>query len=200
MTTEKSKQMNDTSKREMKGKDVSHKKAVHHETPCQETTRRETSSPGECDTLSKELDACRISVKEWQEKYARLSADLENFKRRIAKEQRDWAETAQADIIIQLLAITDNFDRAMEHKEQQSPEEMQSWADGITMIYNALGEFLKKAGVREMSYDTFDPSYHEALLQVDSDEHKSGAIVAVVEKGYLLNDRVLRPAKVSVAK
>ena len=139
VTTEKSKQMNDASKREMKGKDVSHKKAACRETSSQETPCQETSSPGECDTLSKELDACRMSVKEWQAKYARLSADLENFKRRIAKEQRDWAETAQADIIIRLLAITDNFDRAMEHKEQQSPEEMQSWADGITMIYNARG-------------------------------------------------------------
>ncbi len=147
-----------------------------------------------------ELIACQASVKEWQERFMRLSADFENFKRRTANEQKMWAQLAQADLITQLLAITDNFDRAMEHKDAQSEKEIASWVDGISMIYNDLGEFFKKAGVKEVSYDLFDPEYHEALLQVDSDEHESGHIVAVMQKGYMRNDRVLRPAKVSVAK
>lgn len=152
------------------------------------------------DELLKELDACRLSVKEWQEKYVRLGADLENFKRRISKEQQRWADMAKADLIIQLLTIVDNFDRAMEHKDLEFPEEIQSWVDGISMIHSAVKAFLTKADVKEVSYDIFDPSYHEALLHVDSDEHESGQIVEVMEKGYMLNDSVLRHAKVSVAK
>ena len=68
------------------------------------------------------------------------------------------------------------------------------------MIHDSFTEYLKTAGVTEMPYDQFDPEQHEALIQVDSDDHDAGAIVTVMEKGYLLNDRVLRPAKVSVAK
>ncbi len=173
-----------------------------------DTKKQDTSIKGksqsqpqkESDTLLQELDACKLSVKEWKEKYVRLSSDLENFKRRIAKEQQMWAQLAKADLLISLLAIVDNFDRAMEHKDVELPEELQSWVDGIEMIHTSIGEFLTKAGVKEVSYDQFDPSYHEALLHVDSDKHKSGQIVEVMEKGYMLNDRVLRPAKVSVAK
>ncbi len=160
---------------------------------------KEKASPDQ-DMLSEKLVACNATIKEWQEKYMRLSADLENFKRRIAKEQQMWREMAQADLLLKLLSIVDNFDRAMEHKDRQSPEELKSWTEGITMIYGSFGEYLKSVGIKEVPYDVFDPSYHDALMQVDSDKHKSGAIVTVMEKGYMLNDRVLRPAKVSVAK
>jgi len=152
------------------------------------------------EAVSKELDACNATIKEWQEKYMRLSADLENFKRRITKEQQMWREMAQADLLLKLLSIVDNFNRAMEHKEQQSPEELKSWVEGIAMIYGSFGEFLTSVGIKEVPCEIFDPSHHDALMQVDSDEHESGAIVTVMEKGYMLNDRVLRPAKVSVAK
>ena len=152
------------------------------------------------EAVSKELEICNATIKNWQEKYMRLSADLENFKRRTEKEQQMWREMAQADILLKLLTIIDNFDRAMEHKDQQSPEELKSWGKGIAMIYGSFGSFLKSVGIKEVPYDVFDPSYHDALMQVDSDKHESGAIVTVMEKGYMLNDKVLRPAKVSVAK
>ncbi|TET35114.1 nucleotide exchange factor GrpE [Candidatus Dependentiae bacterium] len=165
------------------------------------------------EAVSKELDACNATVKEWQEKYMRLSADLENFKRRITKEQQMWREMAQADLLLKLLSIVDNFNRAMEHKpyfasanaacfEGQGVimEELKSWVEGIAMIYGSFEEFLTSVGIKEVPCEVFDPSHHDALMQVDSDEHESGAIVAVMEKGYMLNNRVLRPAKVSVAK
>ncbi len=148
----------------------------------------------------KKLDTCNASLQEWQAKYMRLSADLENFKKRIAKEQADWAEAAQAKLLVALLTIIDNFDRAMAHQDQDIPEHLASWIDGVGMIYNSLQDFLVDSGVKEVPCKLFDPIYHEALMQVDSDEHESGEIVSVMEKGYMLNDRVLRPAKVSVAK
>lgn len=187
---ESSKKMQETNQEEARLKGISHEK--------------ESADDSE---LSQQLDACKSSLQEWQEKYMRLSADLENFKRRMEKEQQLWREMAQADLLIPLLGIVDNFDRAMEHKDKSLaaagssiPEELNSWVDGVAMIHGSLADFLVNAGVKEVFYDTFDPSFHDALMQVDSDAHASGAIVDVMEKGYLLNERVLRPAKVSVAK
>ncbi len=157
----------------------------------------ETTAASE-DTVE-QLSQCKVTLAEWQEKYARLTADLENYKKRTMKERSVWAESAQVALISELLAIVDNFDRAMEH-QMEVPQELQAWADGIAMIHTAFKDFLKKAGVKEVPYNQFNPEYHEALIQVDSEGQDAGEIVSVMEKGYMLKDRVLRPAKVSVAK
>ncbi len=146
-----------------------------------------------------QLNQCKVTLAEWQEKYARLTADFENYKKRTMKERSAWAESAQVALLSELLAIVDNFDRAMEH-QREVPQELQGWADGIAMIHTAFKDFLKNAGVKEVPYDQFNPEFHEALMQVDSDTQDAGEIVDVMEKGYMLNDRVVRPAKVSVAK
>lgn len=150
------------------------------------------------ESLQKDLDSCKQVVTEWQEKCARLGADFENYKKRMAKEQALWIQSARVSLLSSLIAVIDNFDRAMEHKPMTL--EAKSWIDGISMIYGSLHDFLKKSGVKEVSYDHFDPTYHEAIVQVDSDKHTTGEIVEVLEKGYRIDDHVLRPAKVSVAK
>ncbi len=212
MTTEKSKNMKENKNRacpSSASSDVSGEVSTKEEAlaKTEERSRKarlkgisQEKAYSDSDQLSQDLVACNASVQEWKEKYMRLSADLENFKRRIAKEQQMWREMAQADLLLKLLTIIDNFDRAMEHKDPQSSEEIKSWMEGIAMIYGSFGEFLKSVGVKEVPCKVFDPSYHDALMQVDSDEHKSGAIVMVMEKGYMLGDRVIRPARVSVAK
>lgn len=151
------------------------------------------------DDVSEQLNQCKATLAEWQEKYTRLTADLENYKKRTMKERSTWAESAQIALISDLLTIVDNFDRAMAH-QKEVPHELQSWADGIAMIYTAFKDFLKNAGVKEVPYDQFNPEYHEALIQVESEDKEVGEIVEVMEKGYLLNERVVRPAKVSVSK
>jgi|SRR3989344_2074148 len=151
------------------------------------------------DDAADQLKQCTVSLAEWQEKYARLTADFENYKKRTIKERSAWAESAQEKLLSGILTIVDNFDRAMEYKTEV-PQELQSWVDGIAMIYSSFGEFLKQVGVKEVPYDLFNPEFHEALLQLDVDGKESGAIVEVMEKGYMLNDRVLRPARVSVVK
>ena len=164
-----------------------------------ETQEQQEESAAESETITEQLQQCKTTLAEWQEKYARLTADLDNYKKRTIKERSAWGENARMPLLSDLLAIVDNFDRAMEH-QVDVPEEMRSWVDGMGMIHTAFKDFLKNAGVQEVSYEQFNPEYHEALLHVDSDEHDAGAIVEVMEKGYLLHDRVLRPAKVSVAK
>lgn len=152
--------------------------------------------------LQEQLDACKATQQEWREKYMHVAADLENFKRRMAKEQAVWAQAAQGKVLVDLLAIVDDFDRAIQEQEKEKlSDEVQAWLAGFDMIHNGLHSFLKKQGIEEIPVDKpFDPEYHEALLQVESDEHESGTIVAVMQKGYLFKGTVLRPAKVSVAK
>ncbi len=150
------------------------------------------------ESAQKDLTLCKQAVADWQEKYARLGADFENYKKRMLKEQAMWIQSARVAMLTNLLTIIDNFDRAMEHKSTAT--DVKSWIDGITMIHASFQEFLKKAGVREVPYDLFDPIYHEALMHIASDKHKPGDIVEVLEKGYMIDDHVLRPAKVSVAK
>jgi len=120
----------------------------------------------------------------------------------MVEQQRLWVGTAQAEILTDLLDIVDNFERALtEHKKQEKTEENKSWIEGFALIYQSLIALLHKFGVEEITqHDTFNPVYHEALMQVDSPDHETGAIVDVMQKGYRLKDKVLRPAKVSVAK
>lgn len=151
-------------------------------------------------SLEKDLVTCQHMLADWQDKFARLGADFENYKKRMSKEQAMWMQSARVAILSNLLAIIDNFDRAMEHKQAALSPETKNWIDGIAMIHTAFQEFLKKSGVREVPYNAFDPLYHEAIVQVASDKHISGDIVEVLEKGYMIDDHVLRPAKVSVAK
>ena len=165
----------------------------------QKNIKENVTTEASAQSDQKDLDTCKQALSEWQGKYSRLSADFENYKKRLSKEQATWTATVQASMLNQLLSIVDNFDRAMAHKAEQSTD-MQSWIDGVAMIHDEFHEFLKNAGVKEVPYKIFNPEYHEALLQVDSDTHESGQIIEVMEKGYLLEDKVLRPARVSVAK
>jgi molecular chaperone GrpE len=148
-----------------------------------------------------ELAECQLQVQEWKDKFVQMNADLQNFRKRMEKEQMGWSQAAQAKIFTELLTVVDNFDRAIAEKPQTDQKEIVAWIDGISMIHGFLTKLLEQFNVRPMdSYSEFNPRFHEALMQVDSPDHKSGQIVAVLEKGYMMGDIVLRPAKVSVAK
>lgn len=166
------------------------------------TVPEEQTNDEQIDAVQEELDNCKVEVTQWKSKFVHLNADFENFKRRMVEQQRLWVGTAQAEILTDLLDIVDNFERALtEHKKQEKTEENKSWIEGFTLIYQSLIALLHKFGVEEITqHDTFNPVYHEALMQIDSPYHETGAIVDVMQKGYRLKDKVLRPAKVSVAK
>ncbi len=158
---------------------------------------QKTSHPS---SLEQELAECRISEAEWKERYMLLSADFANYKRRMGKEQATWIADAQSRMIMEILAIVDDVDRAMAHPVDVHNDDLRNWLQGFTMIQRSLHAFLKKAGVEEVMYVDFDPHYHEAMMEVESSEHTPGKIVSVLQKGYRIGERVLRPARVSVAK
>jgi molecular chaperone GrpE len=144
------------------------------------------------------LAQCEQQLAEWQEKYIRANADFDNFRKRTAKDQALWRQQAQAEILGQLLEIVDNFDRAL---EKEAIPETQAWREGFVLIRKSFDKLLHAYGVERMNnYGTFDPQYHEALMHIDSPNHTSGDIVAIIQHGYLMHGTILRPAQVVVAK
>ena len=128
----------------------------------------------------------------------RKSADFENLKRRTEREKTDFFKFALAEVIRDLLAVLDNFERAMEHKETARDEDFRA---GVTMIAKQLGETLRKYGLSEIPAEglPFDPNMHEAIAREETDAAPAGTVLSVLQKGYALNDRLLRPARVKVA-
>ncbi len=154
------------------------------------------------DELKASLEACEVTCTEWQDKYMHVSADLQNYKRRVEKEQALWTRQAKAELLLKLLAIVDDFDRALsEHQKQERTAEFDTWLEGFELIGKGLYKFLQQMDVTEIDQmQSFDPTLHEAVVQVDSDKHSSGDIVDIIQKGFMFSGHVLRPAKVTVAK
>lgn len=147
-----------------------------------------------------ELSACHAERDEWKERYARVVADLENYRKRVAKDQITWIQAGQVRVLTDLLDNVDDFDRACNEQPEVAPEAA-AWVEGIMMIRGSFLKMLDKFGVKEMeNYDSFDPEFHEAIAHVETDGVQSGEITEVVQKGYMLKDTVLRHARVCVAK
>ena len=148
------------------------------------------------------LKACELQMQEWKGKCLRITADFENFKKRQEKERAQWEFFAQITILKDLLDIIDNFDRAgMEQQKEGTALENNAWYKGFEMIEKSFAKYLDKIQVREIKdVSLFNPQFHEAVTVVESDKHESGEIVAVLQKGYMFKEHLLRPAKVSIAQ
>ena len=130
------------------------------------------------------------------ERYLRLMADFQNFKRRTEKEKSDIYAFANEKIIGELLNVIDNFERAM-----ASGNEEDNFYKGMEMILKQLLGVIEKAGASEIKAlgKDFDPNFHNAIMMEDSTEYESGKVTGVLQKGYVLNNKVIRPAMVKVA-
>ena len=177
----------------------------------QEQTQQETSKQ---DAILQELKECQAQKDEWKDRFLRTAADFENYKKRSEKERVMWITNAQSSVLQDLIEIVDDFDRAFAPslhlsgssdsassggQATQSNEVVDQSRAGFELIYKALKKLLEKYGVTEMkTIEHFDPTMHEAIMQVETPDHKPGDIVQVLQKGYLFKGNVLRPAKVSV--
>ncbi len=128
----------------------------------------------------------------------RVQADFDNFRRRTSQERADWSKYCSQRLATSLLPILDNFERALE----AGGDDLSSFKEGIELIYRQLKDALEKDGVKPMEVvgAEFDPNYHEAVMQGPSDEYPDNTVIQEFQKGYMLEDRVLRPAMVKVAK
>ncbi len=152
------------------------------------------------EAMRNELNDLRVKSNEYLEGWQRSRADFANYKRRIEREQSQVYQTAAGSIIKRYLDVVDDLDRALKNPPKE--EDGVSWAAGIELIYRKLLAILEQEGVKpiEAVGDIFDPNRHEAIVQEESPEHESGEVIEVVKQGYMLGDRVLRPAVVRIAK
>jgi molecular chaperone GrpE len=136
-----------------------------------------------------ELVKCQQDAAMWKDQASRIFADFENYKKRMDREQMSWMQTAQVSVLKDLLTVVDNFDRALSAKNDANADVYA----GIEMIYKSVVQVLNKYGVKEFSdYQQFDPELHEALMDIDSADHTTGQIVQVLEKGFMIKDKVFK--------
>jgi len=134
------------------------------------------------------------------DKYVRAIAELENYRKRAAREKADSIRYGNENLIKDILPLVDSMDRALQHADNYGYSD--AFKKGLKLLQGQLQGCLEKYGVRQIECvnKAFDPHIHEAVLQVDSGAHEKDQVVEELEKGYLLHERLLRPAKVSVSK
>ncbi len=138
--------------------------------------------------------------KDHHDRLLRLAADFDNYKKRAAREKEEWIKIANEDLIKAVLPFIDNLERAVNHSENMKDTGV--LIEGVRLTVQQLLQALNKFGVSpiESLGKPFDPAIHEAMLVVETDQHEPNQVVEEFQKGYLLNDRLLRPATVSVSK
>ncbi len=163
----------------------------------EETPAEETDEAAEAKAAS---DA-EAKVEEMKNRYLRLQADFSNFKKRTAGEKLQISEVVKMEVLQNILPVIDNFERALQAPQDAMTDEMKSFVDGYDMIYKQLMGVLEKEGVTKIDAvgKPFDPNYHQAVMRVESEEFDNDMVVEVLQEGYLLGDKTLRPAMVKVA-
>ncbi|SFV50237.1 Heat shock protein GrpE [hydrothermal vent metagenome] len=151
------------------------------------------------------LEAALAEAAEYKDKYLRAHADFENAKRRLEKDKMNAVAYANESFAKDILAVIDSFENALNSiegaDEEHSSEVLEKMKEGVSLTYEQLRKVLEKNHIKEIVCEgEFDPEVHQAIMQVESDKHKSGDIVQVMQKGYTIKDRVLRPAMVSTCK
>lgn len=146
-----------------------------------------------------EMEALRNEVSEQQQRALRAQADFDNFRRRTVKEKEELAKYASSKLITELLPVIDNFERALAATEE-TPE-FEAFSKGVSMIFRQLETVLNAEGLNAMNCvgQPFNPEFHQAIMQVESDVYEEGIVVEEVQKGFMLKDKVLRPAMVKVS-
>jgi len=154
----------------------------------------------ELEQLRQQLEAKEREAREHYDRFLRQVAELENFKKRMAREKGEAIRYANENIIKDLLPVLDNLERAVDHAKGEGNGK--SLLEGVEMVFKVFLDILNKYGVTQISAkgESFDPERHEAIAQVESEEHEPNTVVEEHHKGYYLLDRLLRPALVSVAK
>jgi len=154
----------------------------------------------EVHSLKTELEQKNNELKEAQEKQLRAFAEMENYKKRAARDQMEQLRYANEKLLRELLPVMDNLERALSHVKD--PSERSPWIEGVELTYRQFLDVLKKFGVTPIASvgESFDPSRHQAVTYLDTNEHPENHVAEELQKGYLYHERVLRPSMVAVAR
>jgi molecular chaperone GrpE len=165
-----------------------------------ESAVSEADPAAEIASLRGDLESLQVKSQEYLDGWQRERAEFTNYKRRVDKEREQAYQNAVGVIVRRYLEVLDDLERAL--KNPPADGDGAAWAGGIDLIYRKLLAALESEGVQQMEAEGqfFDPTRHEAISQEPSREHESGQIIEVVKNGYVISDRVLRPALVRVAQ
>ena len=163
--------------------------ALNDQDPQQEQADAQNNDPLE--ELRREKDSL-------QDRLLRTAAEFDNYRKRVERERRDLADYMKADILAEILPIVDNFERAL----QAPSSDTDSLRKGVELIHKQKHDFLRKRGVTpiEALGADFDPNFHQAVIHETSPLHREGEVIEELQRGYMLGDKLLRPAMVKVAK
>ncbi len=151
-------------------------------------------------TLEEEIETLKEEATSYKDRWLRAAAEFENFRRRNEKDRIDWIKNANKDLILELINVYEHLEMAMKSADtDQVPE---NFRKGIVMVHDQLKDILKKYGLRRIHAvgEEFDPQYHQAIICTPKEGFDDNIIFDCIQSGYILNDKVLRPARVAVAK
>lgn len=161
---------------------------------------KKESGKKELDALKEKIEALERERNEFNDKLLRLHAETENFKKRMTREKDDFVRYSNERVVKEFLPVIDNLERAVDHAKEAS--EKGSLLEGVEMTLNLFHQALNRIGVSQVSAvgEPFNPERHEAVQQIESDEHEPNIVVSEFQKGYMLHERLVRPAMVVVAR
>ncbi len=155
----------------------------------------------EFEAMEKKITALQDEVEEKQDQYLRTRADFENYKKRVLRDTTRSYQDAMTSVMKIFLSVADDLERALKNKPEG--EALETWLSGIELIHQKLMNQMKNQGVERLEInpgDEFDPNIHEAITQEDHPDFKDGEIIDVVQPGYRISERIIRPAMVRVAR
>lgn len=162
---------------------------------------QEGDLPEKISALEKDLQAKESELKDQQEKNLRLYAEFDNYRKRVMAEKEELCKTATTGLLKELLPILDSFERAQQSFEKHKNEK-EDLHKGLALIHRQLEDALAKNGIKkiEAKGQIFDPQLHEAIMQQEAPGVESHTVLEEIQKGYLIHDKLLRPAMVIIAK
>jgi molecular chaperone GrpE len=165
----------------------------------QDSIESEAAQSTQEDGPEQELQQLRLQSEENYQRFLRTQADYDNFRRRTRLEKEEFAKYASTKVIEQLLPVVDNLERALAAGKEG--RDYEALLKGVDMIFRQLDQMLESEGLKALDTigQPFNPEFHQAIMQVESEEYEEGIVVEEIQKGYLLKDKILRPAMVKVS-
>jgi molecular chaperone GrpE len=193
-----------TEKKHKKDKEIKHEEEVV-EIPVEVLAEAEAGTEAqveesvsvEVEALKKQLEESEARVSEFKDSWMRSQAEFQNYKKRVERDNDMMRASMKGDIVKRILPVLDDLERALQNRPAD-----ESWANGIELIVRKFQTTLESEGVKRIEAEgkEFDPNFHEAISNEPNDEVESGHVIAIVQNGYMLGERVIRPALVRVAQ
>jgi molecular chaperone GrpE len=163
----------------------------------EEVVEKDERLAAEIESLTTQLRQAEMKAAEYKDGWARAQADFQNYKKRLERDNELTYITMKGDIVKKILPVLDDLERALQNRPADNP-----WANGIELIARKLQNVLESEGIKRIDAEgaEFDPNFHEAISHEPADGVKSGFVIGVVQNGYMLGERVIRPALVRVAQ